>query len=137
MENNEKGLLERLKIVLGFVETELSTEESVEESVETVVSVEESIETVESIEEVVEAALTPEEQTAIVAEVMQILEPRLAAIEEAMLLMGKTYKDENEELKTQLTKLSAEPAVEPLRTRITLPEAENALTNVLNKRKNK
>jgi len=52
-------------------------------------------------------------------------------------LMGKTYKDENEELKAQLTKLSAEPAVEPLRTRITLPQSENALANLVEKRKNK
>lgn len=88
-------------------------------------------------EEEVKAALTPEEQTAIVSELMQILEPRLAALEEALLLMGKEYKDKETQMRAELQKLSAEPGAEPVKPKVTLPEAENALQNVLNKRKNK
>jgi hypothetical protein len=87
--------------------------------------------------EPVEAALTPEEQTAIVSELMQILEPRIAALEEAILMMGENYKKENEELKSQVEKLSAAPGGAPVKTPIQLPDAsENALARIAkNKRK--
>jgi hypothetical protein len=81
--------------------------------------------------------LTPEQQTAIVSELMQILEPRIAALEEAILMMGKNYKEENEELKSQVQKLSAQPGGAPVKTPIQLPDAsENALERMAkNKRK--
>jgi hypothetical protein len=91
----------------------------------------------EEEEEEVKAAITPEEQTAIVSELMQILEPRIAALEEAVLMMGANYKEENEELKSQIQKLSAEPGGAPVKTPLQLPDAsENALTRIAkNKRK--
>jgi len=87
--------------------------------------------------EPVEAALTPEEQTAIVSELMQILEPRIAALEEAVLMMGANYKKENEELKSQVQKLSEQPGGAPVKTPFQLPDAsENALDRIAkNKRK--
>jgi len=81
--------------------------------------------------EPVEAALTPEEQTAIVSELMQILEPRIAALEEAVLMMGANYKKENEELKSQVQKLSEQPGGAPVKTPFQLPDAsENALSRI-------
>jgi ATP-dependent protease ClpP protease subunit len=51
-----------------------------------------------SVENEVDNQVTPEEQTAIVDEVMQILEPRLVALEEAMAeLMPKEEEEEAEE----------------------------------------
>lgn len=87
--------------------------------------------------EPVEAALTPEEQTAIVSELMTILEPRIAALEEAILMMGANYKKENEELKSQVQKLSQQPGGEPVKTPFQLPDAsDNALSRIAkNKRK--
>jgi hypothetical protein len=86
--------------------------------------------------EPVEAALTPEEQTAIVSELMQILEPRIAALEEAVLMMGANYKKENEELKSQVQKLSEQPGGAPVRTPIQLPDAsENALSRIARNKK--
>jgi preprotein translocase subunit YajC/ribosomal protein S15P/S13E len=51
------------------------------------------------------AAVTPEEQTAIITEVMQILEPRIAALEEALMAKAEAFEamtTENNELKSQL-----------------------------------
>lgn len=89
------------------------------------------------VEAPVQAAITDEEKTSIVSELMQILEPRIAALEEAILMMGKNYKEENEELKSQVQKLSAQPGGAPVKTPIQLPDAsENALERMAkNKRK--
>jgi hypothetical protein len=97
---------------------------------------EEEVEPAEKVEEV-QAALTPEEQTAIVSELMQILEPRISALEEAVLMMGKEYKKENEELKSQVQKLSEQPGAAPIKAPLQLPDAsENALSRIAkNKRK--
>jgi hypothetical protein len=68
---------------------------------------------------------------------MQILEPRIAALEEAVLMMGANYKKENEELKSQVQKLSEQPGGAPVKTPFQLPDAsENALSRIA-KNKNK
>lgn len=150
----EKSLIEKLKIVLGLVELEKEEEKEVEENLEekeeekaeeeNLEEEEKSEEEEENLEEEkpeeeeeeVKAALTPEEQTAIVSELMSILEPRIAALEEAILMMGKEYKKENEELKSQVQKLSAEPGGAPVKAPLQLPDADNALSRIAkNKRK--
>lgn len=60
--------------------------------------------------------ITPEEQTAIVNEVMQILEPRLAEIEKSLLIVSELFSKNNAELMSKIEKLSAEPATEPIKT---------------------
>jgi hypothetical protein len=76
----------------------------------------------------VKAAITPEEQTAIVTEVMQIIEPRLAALEEALLKAVEALSGTNKDLTEKVEKLSAQPAVEPLKPKYSVPVSEeNAL----------
>jgi hypothetical protein len=108
----------------------VSGEEGEEGLVTEIYEKEEETEPTEPVEPV-EAALTPEEQTAIVSELMQILEPRIAALEEAILMMGENYKKENEELKSQVQKLSEQPGGAPVKTPFQLPDAsENALSRI-------
>lgn len=187
--NNEKNLIERMKIVLGLVETvklsqakledgtivefegdelmvgstlyvisedgskttapvgehilENGTKVTVDENgvVTEIFEKEEEVEIETPTEPVVEetnmAELTPEQQTAIVSELMVILEPRITALEEAILMMGENYKKENEELKSQVQKLSEQPAGVPVKTPIQFPDnSENALSRIAkNKRK--
>ena len=144
MEDKNLNLIQKLKVILGMVENDevIETPEETPENVELNENPEETPEeVVETPEEVVEtpeevkAAITPEEQTAIVAEIMQILEPRLAALEEAMLMMGTNYKKENEELKSEVQKLAAQPGGEPVKTKFTLPDGENALLNIAKNKK--
>jgi hypothetical protein len=153
---NEKSLIERLKIVLGLVEeTEEETPETVEEvTPETVEEViEETPETTEEVtEEVTEEAveetpetteenttpsITEDEKAQIVSELTQIFETRIATLEEAMLLMGKNYKKENEELKIQVQKLSEQPGGVPVKPTLQIPQADNALAGVVARKQNR
>jgi hypothetical protein len=136
--SNEKTLIEKLKIVLGLVEHDEMIEDKTEDVIEVVTPevIEDVIEEVIKEDEKVENEVTPEEKTDIITEVMQILEPRIKALEEAILMMGENYKKENEELKSQVQKLSAEPAGVPVKPTFNLPSEENALANIVrNKRK--
>jgi len=82
----------------------------------------------EEEEEEVKAEITPEQQTAIVAEVMQILEPRIAALEEALLKAVEALSGTNKDLTEKVEKLSAQPAAEPLKPKYNIPvQEENAL----------
>jgi hypothetical protein len=87
-------------------------------------------------EEEVKAALTPEEQTAIVAELMQILEPRLAALEETLLKSVEKLSETNNNLNEKVEKLSKSPAAEAVKPQLRAPkEQENALKGLLKNKK--
>ena len=138
----EKSLIEKLKIVLGLVELEKEEETVVEE-----VNLEEE-KSEEAEEENLEEEEKPEEETPSEEEnleedetpsqdpIIDELIARIAALEEAILMMGKEYKKENEELKSQVQKLSAEPGAAPVKAPLQLPDADNALSRIAkNKRK--
>jgi hypothetical protein len=93
------------------IDEELSDEEIIDEEVE------------------VKAEMTPEEKTAIVNEVMQILEPRIAALEEVLLGAVSALSKTNTELSDRVEKLSAQPAAAPVAKRIPVKE-ENALAGL-------
>ena len=87
-------------------------------------------------EEEVKAEITPEQQTAIVAEVMQILEPRLAALEEALLKSVEALSKTNTDLNERVEKLSKAPGAEPVKPKLRTPKAEeNALRGLLKNKK--
>ena len=87
-------------------------------------------------EEEVKAEITPEQQTAIVAEVMQILEPRLAALEEALLKSVEALSKTNTDLNERVEKLSKAPGAEPVKPQLRTPKAEdNALRGLLKNKK--
>ena len=78
---------------------------------------------------VVKAEMTPEEKTAIVNEVMQILEPRIAALEEVLLGAVEALSKTNTDLSDRVEKLSAQPAALPVAKRIPVRE-DNALAGL-------
>ena len=110
-------------------------------------------EVVEATIEDEEMEVTPEEQTAIVNEVMQILEPRIAALEEAIAALGEFAKHEDvkqfaaevieavKSVGSEVEKFKAMPQPEPKETenfnaaeRLT-PKQRELLINRKNKQK--
>lgn len=111
---DEAGVITEVKV------TEEPAEEQEEEEL--------SDEGKEGEEEKVYAEVSPEEKTAIVAEVMQILEPRIAALEEALLKSVEALNSTNKKLTEQVETLSAQPAAEALKPKYKVPtQEENAL----------
>jgi hypothetical protein len=90
----------------------------------------------EEDEEKVYAEITPEQQTAIVAELMQILEPRIAALEETLLKSVEKLSETNNNLNEKVEKLSKSPAAEAVKPQLRAPrEQENALKGLLKNKK--
>ena len=72
-----------------------------------------------SVENEVDNEVTPEEQTAIVDEVMQILEPRIVALEEAMAeLMPKEEEAEEEPMEEEMVEDKKENLSEVIKNEI-------------------
>jgi len=111
----------------------VTAEGIVEAIVEAAVEEQATEETTEEME------VTPEEQTAIVTEVMQIIEPRLAAIEAAIAGMGEFAKVEQvkkvsnemaaivEETAARVAKLEVAPAAEPQKKKFARTETNPRL----------
>ena len=78
-----------------------------------------SNETEPTIDNEVENEVTPEEQTAIVDEVMQILEPRIVALEEAMAeMMPKEEEAEEEPMEEEMVEDKKENLSEVIKNEI-------------------
>ena len=86
-------------------------------------------------DEEIKKSLTPEEQTAIVSELMQILEPRIAALEEALLKSVEEFAKNSKEITQKVEKLAAAPAAAPIKAKGVIPQEENALRGLLKNKK--
>ena len=86
-------------------------------------------------DEEIKKSLTPEEQTAIVSELMQILEPRIAALEEALLKSVEEFAKNSKEITQMVEKLAAAPAAAPIKAKGVIPQEENALRGLLKNKK--